>query len=365
MRIAILRCPDYDEERVFSAVKKAVELIGGIDGLKGKILLKPNLLGFYHSDRGITTHPSVVKAIAKLTKSFGGRPVIADSPGMGIPYNKESLKKLYKTTQMEGLGADLNYNTEFKGFFFQDKGFRLISLVGEVDSVINIPKLKTHSYTVLSCAVKNLFGLIPGFDKLGYHSTLPKIEDFSSMLFCLADVVQPKLTIVDGIVGMEGDGPSGGVIRRVGWIIVSDNPILADLAACRLIGWKPEIVPGLSERAKLFDRCEWFGDEVMPISPPFRLPQSVAPWKRFGRYLKPFFTAKPVVSMACIGCEICKKTCPRGAIKIKEGRAMIDDLLCIRCYCCQELCPQGAILLKNSVLAKTLSYLVEKRIYRR
>ena len=365
MKVAILRCSDYDEEKVFSAVKKAVELIGRIDSLKGKTLLKPNLLGFYHSDRGITTHPAVVKAIAKLVKSIGGRPIIADSPGMGIPYTKESLKKLYHITQMEGLGANLNYDTEFKGFFFQDKGFRLIKLVGEVDSVVNIPKLKTHSFTILSCAVKNLFGLIPGFDKLGYHSTLPKIEDFSSMLFCLADVVQPKLTIVDGIVGMEGNGPSGGILRDIGWIIVSDNPILSDLAACRLIGWKNEIVPGLSERANGFDKAEWLGDEVVPIFPPLQLPQGVAPWGKLGKYLKPFFTAKPVVSNACIGCGVCEKTCPKKAIKMKNGQAMINDSLCIRCYCCQELCPQGAILLKNSILAKTLLYLVEKRIYRR
>jgi uncharacterized protein (DUF362 family)/Pyruvate/2-oxoacid:ferredoxin oxidoreductase delta subunit len=365
MKVALLKCPDYDEERVFTAVKKGVELIDRIDALKGKTLLKPNLLGYYHSDRGITTHPAIVKAIAKLTKSIGGRPVIADSPGSGIPYTKESLKKLYQITGMEGLGADLNYDTEFKGFFSEDKGFRLIKLMGEVDSVVNIPKLKTHSYTILSCGVKNLFGLIPGFDKLGYHSTLPDVKDFSSMLFRLADVVQPKLTIVDGIVGMEGDGPSGGILRDIGWIIVSDNPILADLAACRLIAWKHEIVPGLSRYARLVDGCEWFGDEVVPLSPSLRLPQGVAPWGMFGRYLKPFFTAKPVVSSGCIGCKVCEKTCPREAIKIKEGQAIIDNSLCIRCYCCQELCPQGAILLKNSYLAKAILYLVEKKIYRR
>lgn len=365
MKIAILKCPDYDEKRVFSAVAKGIELIGGIDALKGKTLLKPNLLGFYHPDRGITTHPAVVKAIAQLTKSVGGKPYLADSPGMAIPYTKESLKKLYQITQMEGLGVNLNYDTESKGFFSQDTGFKLIKLIGEVDSVVNIPKLKTHSYTILSCAVKNLFGLIPGFDKLGYHSTLPKIEDFSSMLFRLAEVVRPKLTIVDGIVGMEGNGPAGGILRDVGWIIVSDNPILADLAACRLIGWRTEIVPGLKERTRLFNKCEWFGEEVVSLFPPFLLPQGVAPWGRLGRYLKPVFTAKPVVSKACIGCEICEKTCPRKAIKIKDGQAMIDDSLCIRCYCCQELCPQGAILLKSSILAKAITFLVDKGIYRR
>ncbi len=365
MKVALLKCPDYDEERVFQVVQKGIELIGGIDSLRGKTLLKPNLLGFYHPTKGITTHPVLVKAIVKLTKSVGGRPVVADSPGMGIPYTKESLKKLYQITGMEGLDAELNYDTNFKGFFSEDKGFRLIKLMGEVDSVVNIPKLKTHSYTILSCAVKNLFGLIPGFNKLGYHSTLSNVEEFSSMLFCLADVVQPKLTIVDGIVGMEGNGPSGGILRDVGWIIVSDNPILADLAACRLIAWKPEIVPCLAKYARLLDRCEWLGDEIVPISPPFLLPQGVAPWGRFGRYLKPFFTAMPVVSQMCIGCGVCEKTCPRKAIKIKEGKATINDSLCIRCYCCGELCPSHAILLKNSILAKTLLYLVEKRIYRR
>lgn len=365
MKVAALRCSDYEEERVFLAVRKGIELIGGIGLLKGKVLLKPNLLGFYHPDRGITTHPAVVKAIAKLTKSIGGRPIIADSPGMGIPYTRESLKKLYRITQMEGLNAELNYDPEFKGFFSQDRGFRLIKPIGEVDSVVNIPKLKTHSFTILSCSVKNLFGLIPGFDKLGYHSTLSKVEEFSSMLFSLAEVVKPKLTVVDGIVGMEGNGPAGGVLRKVGWIIISDNPILADLAVCRLIGWRPEIVPGFSKRAELFDKGEWLGEEVVPLSPPFRLPQGTAPWRRLGRYLKPLFTAKPVISKGCVSCGVCQKTCPKGAIKIKGDTTVIDDSLCIRCYCCQELCPHQAILLKSSIWAKTFSYLVEKRIYRR
>lgn len=388
MKVATIRCNSYNEEKVFAAVKRGIELIGGIDALKGKTLLKPNLLGYYPPEKGITTHPAVVKAVSDLINSNGGRPHLADSLGMAIPYTKESLKKLYRITQMEGLGVNLNYDTGYKSFFRDGKGFRLINLISDVDSVVNIPKLKTHSYTILSCGVKNLFGLIPGFDKLGYHSTLPKIGDFASMLFSLADVVQPKLTIVDGIVGMEGNGPSGGILRDIGWIIVSDNPILADLAACRLIGWKPEIVPGLSERAK-FDGCEWLGDEVVPISPPLRLPQGVAPWGRFGRYLKPFFTAKPFVSLVCIGCGVCEKTCPREAIKImevtksqrhkgtkhstesrtpfmlKDAKAKINDAKCIRCYCCQELCPQGAILLKSSYLAKAITFLVDKGIYRR
>jgi ferredoxin len=212
--------------------------------------------------------------------------------------------------------------------------------------------------------VKNLFGLIPGLEKVGYHTTLLERYDFSTMLFELADLIDPKLNIVDGIIGMEQDGPVSGALRRVGWIIVSDSPVLADIAVCKVIGWDLSYVPALSERAHIGDEAEWLGDDIEPLSPPFSLPSTFSPWRRLARFIKPLFTVQPVPSKRCDGCGLCADVCPRSAISIEE-RAEINDNACIRCYCCYELCPNQAIVLKRSFANKMVSYLSKKGIWPR
>ncbi|HAV43635.1 TPA: hypothetical protein DCX15_06460 [bacterium] len=364
MKVALFQVKSY--EGVEEKIREGIEAMGGISQFakKGdKVLLKPNLLGFYRPERGITTHPSIVKAVARIVRECGATPIIADSPGMGISYTQCSLKKLYEVcgiTMIEE--AVLNYDTRTSKLGH----FEIIRPVIDCNLIINIPKLKTHALTVLTGAVKNLYGLIPGLSKLSYHLTHRDTESFSRLLFELLEVIEkPQLAIVDGIIGMDGDGPMDGNLRNVGVIIISDTPILADLIALKIVGIPCSLLPGHKKRQDLLKSAELFGDPLsrLILKEPFILPKSI-PSCEWLSFLKPLLTATPVIRKDCNGCGTCVNVCLQGAIRLEQGRASIEDRLCIRCYCCQESCPNQAIALKRSILYRFILRITKTRYYR-
>lgn len=365
MKVFLASCSSYDE--IEEKIRDGIEAIGGISQFvkqKDNVLLKPNLLGFYKPERGITTHPSFVQAIARIVKRSGANPIIADSPGMGISYTKWSLKRTYEVCEMDKIeDAILNYDV---GIGRMGR-FEVIKPACDCELIINIPKLKTHSLTILTGAVKNLYGLIPGLAKLSYHSTHRDRESFSKLLFeLLENIKKPQLTIMDGIIGMDGDGPADGNLRPVGIIIISDDPILADLVALKIIGIPISLIPELEKRSDIFEKGEFFGEPLndLILKKPFALPTSASPWGWLGRYLKPVLTVKPVIRNNCDGCGTCVKVCLQQAIKLENKKAKISDGLCIRCYCCQESCPNQAIGLKRSFSNRLILKIAKTRLYR-
>lgn len=365
MKIFLTKCPSY--EGVEEKIREGIDSLGGI--LKfvkegDNVLLKPNLLGFYKPERGITTHPSIVKAIARIIRECKANPIIADSPGMGISYTKWSLKRTYEVCGMENIeDAILNYDVNVGKM----GRFEVIKPACDCDLIINIPRLKTHSLTILTGAVKNLYGLIPGLTKLSYHSTHKDMESFSHLLFeLLGSIKKPQLIIMDGIIGMDGDGPADGNLKNVGVIIISDDPVLADLVALKIVGIPTFLISDFKKREDILKNAEFFGEPLssLILKKPFSLPTSASPWGWLGSYLKPILTVKPVVRDNCNGCETCVNVCLQGAIKIENNRAKIDDALCIRCYCCQESCPNQAIALKRSMSNRLVSKIAKTRFYR-
>lgn len=365
MKVALLSCLSY--EQVEEKIREGIALIGGISQFVkngDNILLKPNLLGFYKPERGITTHPSIVRAIAKLIKECGANPIIADSPGMGISYTKWSLKRTYEVCGMEDIEeAILNYDVDIGKM----GRFEVIKPACDCSLIINLPKLKTHVLTVLTGAVKNLYGLIPGLTKLSYHSTHRDKDSFSHLLFeILENIKKPQLVIMDGIIGMEGEGPTDGNLRKANVIIISDDPVLADLVALKITGIPTSLIPDFEKRKEILKNCEFFGEPIkdLILKKPFVLPTSVSPWGWLGKYLKPILTIKPVVRNNCTGCGTCVNVCIQGAIKLENNIAKINDNLCIRCYCCQESCPYQAIVLKRSISNRLVSKIARTRFYR-
>ncbi len=365
MKVSLISAKSYDiiEEKI----REGLEAMGGIAQFVKKgdnVLLKPNLLGFYKPERHITTHPSIVRAIARIIKEEEAYPIIADSPGMGISYTKWSLKRAYEVCGMEGIGgAILNYDTSVRKIGH----FEIITPALDCDLIINIPKLKTHSLTVFTGAVKNLYGLIPGLTKLSYHSTHKTKEAFSSLLFDILETIKkPQLTIMDGIIGMDGNGPADGNLRDVGVIIISTNPVLADLVALKIMRIPHSLVPDFKKCEDLLIMAEFFGEPLkeLILKKPFVLPVSASPWGWLGSYLKPILTVKPVIRNTCNGCGTCVNVCLQGAIKLEKKGAKINDELCIRCYCCQESCPNQAISLKRSISYRLLSKIARTRFYR-
>jgi len=225
--VYIARCRTYEYQQVLKAVREAIDGLGGIcrfirEGQR--VLLKPNLLRASVPSEAIITHPTVVRAVVELVQEAGAQAVIADSPGP--PYSEARMRGFYVKAGLmavaEETGAELVCSWQPVQLSNPSgklmKMIDAMDLVTQVDAVINLPKLKTHGLTRFTGATKNLFGLVPGLVKMGYHAKLQTAEQFSEMLIDLLQFHSPVLTVMDAVVGMEGDGPSAGNPRGIGCI---------------------------------------------------------------------------------------------------------------------------------------------------
>ena len=189
----------------------------------------------------------------------------------------------------------------------------------------------------MSGCVKNLFGCIPGMGKPLLHRKYPKREDFAGALVDICERINPGLSIVDAVYGMEGPGPTSGDPKHIGVIAGGVSPYSTDLALSYLIGKHADSIHTIREAAKRGlapdnpDSLEWLGDDPM----------------QFRTSFKPARTNKkdviPKIEISCTGCGDCAKICPMKCIKIHNKIAIIEEKDCIKCYCCHEFCPAKAI----------------------
>lgn len=231
--VSILKCPDHDLKQVTDVIRRSFDNLGGTQKFikpGDKVLLKLNLLMKKDPECAVTTHPVFAEALARTVMDAGGIVTIADSPG-GI-YSEKILRSIYKgcgiCDMAERLGITLNYDTFYREVTYpqghRERLFKIIKPVLDADVIITVPQLKTHMMTFYSGAVKNLFGCIPGLYKAEYHFAIPERDEFCAMLVDLCECVAPTLAFMDAIVGMEGQGPSGGIPRRFGAVLASQNP---------------------------------------------------------------------------------------------------------------------------------------------
>ncbi|HEY8875513.1 MAG TPA: DUF362 domain-containing protein, partial [Desulfosporosinus sp.] len=248
------------------------------------------------------------------------------------------------------------------------KSLTITNCALEADVIIPISKLKTHGMMTFTGAVKILFGVIPGLLKAEYHLKMFKVDDFADLLVDIATYIKPALSIMDGVVGMEGDGPSAGKPRNIGALILSTDPFALDVVAADLIGLKPEKVPtiraararGLTSRleelqlkgdARSLWRIQGF---VIPKAVSANMLDMVPLPRRVKKFVLNRVRPRPVFEHAtCVGCSDCVKNCPAKSITMNENQRPIVDLEgCIRCFCCQELCPHQAVKLYKPWLAR-------------
>ncbi len=375
LEVAISKCADYREENVKKSLYEVLNLLGGLSFIKdgSKVAIKANLVSFMKPEKAATTHPALLMELCKLLKEKNCDVIIGDSPGG--PYNSLNLNKVYKTTGVEELtkiGVRLNDNYSTEDVKFPEgkvcKEFPFTSYLKDADYIINFCKLKSHGMMGMSCAVKNLFGTIPGTIKPEFHFRYPNYNDFANMLIDLNEYLKPCLNIVDGIVAMEGNGPTAGVPKQVGVILASKDPYKLDLVCSRIISLELNNVPVLEmalERGFIpekysdvktnlnvddlviddFDtrkvhKSLWFEDES----------------KLIGKIAKKALSSKPnVTKTQCIGCKKCMEVCPAKAITMVNNVPKIDRKKCIKCFCCQEFCPMGAMKVKRTFIAKIIT----------
>ncbi len=380
--VSLARCKDYERKNVLRAVEESINNLGGLDDIikkDSRVFLKVNLLRAAKPEEAVTTHPEVVYALAKILKERGARVIIGDSPGTGTPYKESGLKKVYSKCGLieaaDDAGVELNYDTSVVTVSCPEgrliKQFNAIKPALDADVLISLAKGKTHSFTYITGAVKNLFGIVPGFEKAGYHFKLQSIDLFSKMLVDICEYVKPELSFIDAIVCMEGDGPSAGRPKEVDVLISSRNPYAADVVFCDVIGIDRRTLPTTNEAISrnLLDlkNIEVKGENLAKLRVnDFKMPKTfgigdgllgkgvVQP--KIRPLFKDAFAVKPsIMKKVCEGCGICVKSCPMNAIVLKDKVAVIDYDKCVRCYCCHEMCPYHSIELSKSTLYKLVS----------
>ena len=365
-KVTAVKCPEYELDIVYKAIKNGLKNISFQMPKNKTVLLKPNVLGAYKPEAAVTTHPIFVEAMCKMLTENNCKIIVGESSG----FSGSTKNAMYATGIMD---AAEKYGAEviaFESTKIMHKKIRgrvldkvaLPALVDEVDIIINMPKLKTHSLMTYTAGVKNLFGLIPGGRKPDYHRMAQDADHFAGILCDIYQTVKPKvkLTILDAVVGMEGNGPSAGRPKKTGLVLVADDAGAMDYAVQKIIGLESPLMKCLIER-KLLDTDKIILIGEMP-SIHYRPPTSFISLSNMPNKLRNFIekhmTAHPhVTEDKCVKCGICMKACPVKAIKLKPYPDFDRDV-CIDCYCCHELCPQHAIYLKGTWLRNLLMRIV-------
>ena len=375
--VYIEKCGSYNPDEVRKSIKTLCEKCGVYDIVKSGMTvgIKANLVSFIKPEGAATTHPEALLALAEIIVGLGAKVVIGDSPG-GL-YTPAFVEKVYSVTGLKAIENEnivLNRNFEQKNATFPEAkvltDFQYTSWLDDCDLLINFCKLKSHGMMGMSAGAKNMFGVIPGTVKPEYHFRFPNHEDFARMIVDLNDYFRPVLTFCDGVVGMEGNGPTAGTPREIGLLLAGECPHSLDLVCAHIIGLEPKKVPTLwaaEERGYISlddEEAKFLAQEVRITdyknietagSILFAGHGSILGRVR-GDVLKFLLSSKPHLKpKECVGCKECFKICPAKAITMVKGKPKIDRKKCIKCFCCQEFCPKGALKVKRPAIAKLLN----------
>jgi len=367
--VVIQKCNSYDPKNVYEAVERCVNELGGIAEFvrPGKrVLLKPNLLVGAAPQKAIVTHPAFVRAGAILAKEAGGDVTLGDSPSLA-PLGKCLTESGYDPFMRE-LGIKAVPFEQVRRISTGPGGLGYIEIAVpplEADLVINLPKLKTHAQMHLTLAVKNLFGCVAGRRKTELHLKADRhYAHFGRTLVEIAKAVSPGLTIVDGVLAMEGNGPRTGKPRHLGVIIAGTDCAAIDTVICEMLSLNPDLLYTHKAAKEIGWGVTETGDiELKGVPLEDVRVRDFAPARRdvfmampaFARWLlRRAFTSRPeIASKLCVACGECAKVCPVKAIRL-DKKAKIHYENCIRCFCCQEICPQGAISARQGAAARLL-----------
>ncbi|MCK5673709.1 MAG: DUF362 domain-containing protein [Spirochaetales bacterium] len=371
VKVGLVQCNTYATEELEKALEEAMNLSGGIDVKGKKLLLKPNILSDSDPAKAISTHPEFVRAVIKYMQKAGAKEIyVGDSPAVhksNFNGRKSGIRQVIEETGTNWIDFTKSSTVIKTKTGIRRKKFTVTSILNEVDMVISLPKIKTHQFMLYTGAVKNLFGLIPGFAKSSYHVAYMSRNNFGEMLLDLLEAVKPAYSIMDAVIGMEGPGPANGYPIPVKLILASQNTVALDITASTIIGYDPKLIPTNHFALKRDLGLKHFSDisvEGLTVDDVkinnYKLIKSKSSLsiildflniRVFEKYQqkrkpKPYF-----IEEKCIKCGDCIDICASDANWFEQGPdgkfVAVHYDKCIRCYCCHEVCPVDAIEIRK------------------
>jgi len=367
-QVQIRKIESYDPAALDAAVKSFLrEMPLSRVNRSKRVLIKPNLLGAYPPERAVTTHPAVVEALVRYWLEKGKEVWIGDSPGGAL-----NVERVWETCGYNDLAKRypvklVNLSTAgFRELDYEGTKVKISEVFWRCGIIINVAKYKTHSLTGFTGGLKNLYGLVPGLIKTDYHRLYPATKDFAALLLALYRLTRSRVSysFIDGILGMDGAGPSAGRVRNFGLLFGSRSIPAMDYTAARLMGFRMGDVPYLREALH--------GDGILPsrIKVPtsfqdFTLPdvdirvvklrkELLKYVPRIGRKIfQKVYYFHPRISERCKSCGLCVRSCPVHAITPPAPGILpaVNPKVCIKCMCCHEMCPHHAVDIHKSFLA--------------
>jgi uncharacterized protein (DUF362 family) len=294
--VSLTRATSYDLETLEAKLEELLAPLGGMAAFVkpgDRVLLKPNLLTGARPTKECVTRPEIAYCVAKMVQAAGGKPFLGDGPAFG------SARGVAKANGYLPLTEELDIPiVEFSGKRYATIGEEFNHLLlskeaMEADVVINLPKVKSHMQLTVTLGVKNLFGCVPGKMKAWWHMEAGKDADrFGDMLVETARSINPDLTILDGIIGHEGNGPSAGEPRDLGVLAASTDVFAIDVAMLEILKIDPAIVP-ISRAAQRLNLCHDLSTIDFPLMTPAEL--QIDGWKLPDKMMPIDFGAPRVV----------------------------------------------------------------------
>ena len=349
-KVAIVKCKTYKQSEVDKAIKKVLKLAEIEFPKRKKVLIKPNIVVCNAKNLiAVVTNTSIIEVVCKILKKNNCKIYIGESSFMDtdIAFKKSGIERIAKK-----YGKLIIFEQD-KLVKIKDakakilKNFYISKTLKNVDLIINIPKLKTHQLTKYTGAIKNLYGCIPGGMKQKLHKKASEEGKFSKLLVDIYQNIKPEINIMDGVIGMEGKGPTSGKLKKAGYILASKNAVSLDVVSSKLIGYKPKQI--LTTKEAVRRGLGSFKFKLVGIEkiPNLHFKKPIVSGK-LSRGVRRMLRQRPIVvdEKKCIKCGLCAKKCPVKAIEL-HPYPEIDKKKCIRCFCCMEICPKDALSLKE------------------
>lgn len=372
--VILRKCEEYDFNKIKEIVREAFIKFNVIDKIttETNVFIKLNCVGPFNEEMGITTHPLFLKAVLQIVKEKTNKILVGDNPAVKeIIYTMEKcgLYKVIKEENVEVFNPKIfthitNHNPKLYSHFEVSK--QMI----DADVLINLPKLKTHSLAYMTAAQKNFFGLIYGLNKSSWHTKASNPLEFgeaiNDLYGALLENFKTKtiLHICDGIIGLEGEGPStGGRPKKANCVLSSLDAISLDRVALEVahLDYSRLFINQIGAKRNYgeadLSKIEIYGNTLED----FKDVQFLAPRDSLSIFGLRFLRIKLVRNILlehpfiekskCIRCGECTRICPAKAMTIKAKEfPKLESTICIRCWCCAEVCPQNAIFKTNRPL---------------